>query len=149
MTEEFIEFPTDSRQWLLRAFYSAMLFVVAIKVANTTIAIAAIVVLNAIMLAKPVTALINTQSKTLKYVYRKPYSFRCQSEIDLSKYSRIYTQVESYAGRSLHLSGPKGEHLILAKFNQSPTSPNQHIKEVTTLRKAIASALKIHDGGDV
>ncbi len=149
MTEEFIELPTDSWQWLLQAFYSTMLFVVTIKVATTTIAIAAVLVLNAFMLAKPVSALINIQNKTLKYVYRKPYSFRRQSEIDLSKYSRIYTQIESYAGRSLHLSGPKGEHLMLAKFNQSPISPNQHVKEIIALREAIASALKIHDGGDV
>ncbi|MFZ3155356.1 hypothetical protein [Pseudomonas sp.] len=149
MTEELIELPTDSRQWLLQAFYSAMLFIVVTKIANTTIAIAGVLVLNTIMLAKPVTALINIQNKTLQYVYRKPYSLRRQSTIDLSKFSRIYTQVESYAGRSLHLSGPKGEHLMLAKFNQHPTSPNQHIKEITELRETIAKALKIHDGGDV
>jgi len=149
MTEEFIELPTDPRQWLLQAFYSAMLFIIVTKIASATIAIAGVLVLNAIMLAKPVTALINIQDKTLKHVYRKPYSFRRQSKIDLSKFSRIYTQIESYAGRSLHLSGPKGEHLMLAKFNQSPISPNQHIKEITALREAIASALKIHDGGNI
>lgn len=148
MNEVTIELPANSRQWLLQAFYSAMLFIVVIKAANTTTAIAAILALNAVMLAKPVTALINTQNKTLKYTYRKPYSFLRQSEIDLAKYSRIYTQIESYAGRSLHLSGPKGEHLMLAKFNQSPTSPNKHIKEITAFREAIANALKIHDGGD-
>lgn len=148
MTEEIIRLPANSRQWFLQAFYSALLFMAAIKFTSIGVAIAATLALNAAMLAKPVAALINTQNKTLKYVYRKPYLVRSKPDIDLSQYSRIYTQIESYAGRSLHLSGPKGEHLTLAKFNQSPISPNQHITEITAFRETIAKALDIHDGGE-
>jgi hypothetical protein len=48
----------------------------------------------------------------------------------------------------LHLSGPKGEHLLLAKFNQNPMSANQHIHEIKALREILASALEFKDGGD-
>jgi hypothetical protein len=148
MTEDLIRLPTSSRQWLLQAFYSALVFIVSVKLAGIVTAVAVSLFLNAVMLAKPVAALISAQNKTLKYVYRKPYSFRSQPEVDLSKYSRVYTQIESYAGRSLHLSGPRGEHLTLAKFNQSPISPNLHIKEIKKFRESIAKALEIHDGGE-
>lgn len=149
MTEEIIEFPVNSRQGLLQAFYSAALFIVALKLAGVAVAVAVLLIFNIFMLARPVAALVDARRKTLRYVYRKAYSFRRQPDIDLSIFSRIYTQVESYASRSLHLSGPRGEHLKLAKFNQSPASPKQHIKEITALREAIAKALKIHDGGNV
>jgi hypothetical protein len=149
MTEEIIELPVDSRQWLLQAFYSAALFIVILKLAGAVVAVAMVLIFNAFMLARPVAALIDARRKTLRYVYRKAYSFRRQPDIDLSIFSRIYTQVESYASRSLHLSGPRGEHLKLAKFKQSPVSPKQHIEEITALREAIAKALKINDGGNV
>lgn len=149
MTEEIIEFPVDSRQWLLQTFYSAVLFLVVMKLAGAAMAVIVVSILNAFMLAGPVTALLDARRKTLRYVYRKTYSFRSQPDIDLSNYSRIYTQIESYASRSLYLSGPRGEHIKLAKFNQSPISPNQHIKEVTALRENIAKALRIYDGGNV
>jgi len=148
MHEEIIDIPVSQHKWFLQTIYSAILFLVAIKLTNTIFATTAVVALNALLLSKPKSARIDTKRKTLIYFYRRPYSFIIEREIDLSKYSRIYSQIESYAGRSLHLSGPGGEHLVIAKFDQNPTSANQHIQEVTQLRKNLATALGIHDGGE-
>ena len=149
MTEEIIRFPVNSRQWLLQAFYSVATFLVFMKLAGVVTAVVVILIFNLFMLAKPVAVLIDARRKTLKYVYRKVYSFRGRSDIDISGYSRIYMQVESYASRSLHLSGPRGEHLKVAVFNQSPVSPNRHIEEITALGETIAKALNIFNGGNV
>ncbi|MFT5781631.1 MAG: hypothetical protein ACI9EB_000999 [Pseudomonas sp.] len=148
MTEDLIEFPKEPYQWFLQAIYSAIFFVVAIKLSGITAAVLIVIAFNSLFLAKPVKISIDPKTKTLKYSYRKLYAFRKPHEIDLSIYSRIYSQIESYAGRSLHLSGPKGEHLLLAKFNQNPMSANQHIHEIKALREILASALELKDGGD-
>lgn len=148
MHEDMIYIPVSASKWLLQTVYSAILFLVAIKLTNTIFAITAVVALNAALLAKPKSAVIDTKRKILTYSYRKPYSLILGRQVDLSSYSRIYSQVESYAGRSLHLSGSRGEHLVIAKFDQNPASANQHIQEITQLRKNIASKLGIHDGGE-
>lgn len=148
MHEEIIEIPFSKNKWFLQTIYSTILFLYAIKLTNTIFATTAVAALNALLLSKPKSASIDTKRKILTYSYRKPYSLIIKRNIDLSKYSRIYSQIESYAGRSLHLSGPRGEHLVIAKFDQNPTSANQHIQEVTQLRKNLANALGIHDGGE-
>ncbi|MCQ4276263.1 hypothetical protein [Stutzerimonas degradans] len=84
MTEEIIELPVNSRQGLLQAFYSAALFIVALKLAGVAIAVAVLLIFNIFMLARPVAALVDARRKTLRYVYRKAYSFRRQPDIDLS-----------------------------------------------------------------
>ena len=147
MTEELIEFPRESHQWFLQATYSTIIFVVAVKFSSIAIAALIVIAFNARVLAKPAVVLINPHTKALHYRYRKPFAFRKAEDIDLSVYSRIYSQIDSYASRSLHLSWPKGEHLLLAKFNQNPMSANQHIHVIQALRETLASALEIKDGG--
>ncbi|HYQ38600.1 MAG TPA: hypothetical protein VER09_06640 [Pseudomonas sp.] len=148
MHKETIDIQINQNKWFLQIIYSAILFLATIKLTNTILATTAVATLNALLLSKPKSARINIKRKTLTHSYRKPYSLIIKTEIDLSKYSRIHSQIESHAGRSLNLSGPGGEHLVIAKFDQNPSSANQHIQEVAQLRKNLANALGLHDGGE-
>ena len=148
MHKEIIDIQISQNKWFLQIIYSAILFLATIKPTNTILSATAVVALNAFLLSKPKSACIDIKRKTLTYFYRNPYSLIMKKEIDLSKYSRIHSQIESYAGRSLHLIGPGGEHLVIAKFDQNPSSANQHIQEVAQLRKNLANALGLHDGGE-
>lgn len=149
MREEIINIPVSQNKWFLQAIYSAILFLCAIKLTNIIFATTVVAALNALLLSKPKSAHVDAETKILTYFYRKPYSLVLKKKIDLSKYSRIYSQIESYGGRSLHLSGLGGEHLVIAKFDQCLTSANRHVQEVAQLRKNLARALGVHDGGEV
>jgi len=72
--------------------------------------------------------------------------FQPRRVVSLASYSRVYaTPFHENGGWSLHMSGPKGEHLLLAKFPQ-PFSGTTTDETVRALCSRIALGLKIKDG---
>ncbi len=66
--------------------------------------------------------------------------------VSLANYSRVYaTPFHENGGWSLHMSGPKSEHLLLAKFPQ-PFSGASTDETIRALCSRIALGLKIKDG---
>lgn len=142
-----IDIPLGTHRWFLQAIYCAMIFLVCFKFTHLAVAVLAVGMVLLFFAAQPIGVQIDPVRKTLDWVYRPQFAFRRQAPIDLAPYSRIYSQIESYAGRSLHLSGPQGQHVCIGHFDQSPTDAQWHLHEVARLRQQLAQALGIHDGG--
>lgn len=146
--EAAISLPARSRSWFIQAILTAIVFMPAWKWYGLWPGVALALLFNLPLVLGPSRITIYPQARRLVFSYPGFGSFRRQKTVDLAGFSRVYSQIDSYAARSLHLSGPQGEHLKLASFAQSVRSANRHIEEVAELRKRIASALHIVDGGE-
>lgn len=90
--------------------------------------------------------IINFETKEATFFKSELNPIHRRSVISLTNYSRVYaTPFHENGGWSLHLSGPKGEHLLLAKFPQ-PFSGTSTDDTVRALCSRIASGLNIKDG---
>lgn len=147
--EEEINFPARSRSWFIQTFLTLIVFIPAWKWFGLWPGVALALLFNIPLLIRPSRVSICPNSRRLVFSYTRFSPFRKEKEVDLAMFSRVYSQIDSYAARSLHLSGPKGEHLKLASFAQSVTSAHRHIEEMTELRQRIARALQLTDGGEV
>lgn len=148
MAHRIIEFPISPRMGFLQVVYSALVGMAAYS-ASPVLALPAVLALNITMLSRPKTASLDGEARTLVFNYRWPYALWRSRVVDLSKYVLVYSQAESYVGRSLHLSGLGGEHMRLAHFHQHARFPDLHVEEVAALRAEIAGVLGIRDGGEL
>lgn len=90
--------------------------------------------------------IINFETKEATFFKSELNPFYQRRVISLANYSRVYaTPFHENGGWSLQLSGPKGEHLLLAKFPQ-PFSGTSTDDAVRALCSRIASGLNIKDG---
>ncbi|WP_153116776.1 hypothetical protein [Rhodocyclus tenuis] len=68
--------------------------------------------------------------------------------VSLAGYSRVCASpFYLNGGWSIDLSGPRGEHLLLARIPSSPWAPTLHDDYARSLCVKIASGLRIADGG--
>lgn len=105
------------------------------------------VALAAWWLIRPQSVWISIDTKEATFVNSSLNPFRKSKTVSLAVYSRVYASpIYKNGGWSIHLSGPRGEHLLLARI-PSPWVPTFHDDYVRSLCVKIASGLRIADGG--
>lgn len=108
--DQAIEFPVSSRGWFMQLVFSTIAALIAYQV-NPWLALACVVGLQALYLSRSAVASIDLTTRTLRLKHRSPLTFWRPKSVDLSSFTLIYSQIESYGARSLHLTGARGEHL--------------------------------------
>ena len=144
-----IELPFESNPWLFRSTFALLVLAPLVELAGFAVAVAVITAAYLTTLLCPVGIRISVRDRTLTYLYSRLNPFKKTHVVPLSGFTRIYTEVFGYGGRALHMSGTRGEHIVLAKFHQNIFAPRKHLEDVTVLRKQIAETLGVNDGGDV
>lgn len=105
------------------------------------------VVLAAWWLIRPQSVRISFDTKQATFGSSSLNPFQVSKVVSLTGYSRVYASpFYKSGGWSIHLSGPRGEHLLLARI-PSPWAPTFHDDYVRSLCVKIASGLQIADGG--
>ena len=88
----------------------------------------------------------SNKEATLFYSQLNP--FRTPKTVSLRDFTRVYASpFVRYMGWSLHLSGPSGQHLLLARF-PSPFKAMLRDEEVLGLCDLISHELGVFNGGD-
>ncbi|MCC6863880.1 MAG: hypothetical protein IT544_03615 [Rhodobacteraceae bacterium] len=105
------------------------------------------VALAAWWLTRPQSVRISIDTKEAIFVNSSLNPFRKSKTVSLAVYSRVYASpFYKNGGWSIHLSDPRGEHLLLARI-PSPWAPTFHDDYVRSLCVKLASGLRIADGG--
>ncbi|MCB1961953.1 MAG: hypothetical protein KDF24_02115 [Rhodocyclaceae bacterium] len=90
---------------------------------------------------------ISFESKEATFFYSALNPFRKSKVISLANFSRVYaTPFYKNGGWSIHVSGPRGQHLLLTQIPE-PLSGSSTDENVRRLCTQIASGLNIKDGG--
>ena len=142
-----LDVPYTSNVWLFRITIGLMLIAPLVNLFGV---FSAILILAAILLSSlfsPVSTRIAIRERTVTYVYSRLLPFKTNRVVSLASFSRIYSEPYGYGGRKLQMSGPKGEHIVLAKFHQSIGQPEKHIEKVAEIRKRLAAAWGVADAG--
>ncbi len=104
-------------------------------------------VLAAWRLTRTQSVLVSFDTREATFVYSSLNPFRKNKVVSLAGFSRVYASpFYKNAGWSIHLSGPRGEHLLLAEF-PSYWAPGSHDDYVQSLHAKLASGLRIANGG--
>lgn len=146
-----IELPYETNAWLYRCFLAVLALLVLNKLFGLIPAVGVVSLASLPTLFKPSRLRISIADKRMAYEYSPLLFFKKGNSVSLSCFTRVYTEslAHSLSGQGLHLSGPRGEHLLLARFHQSIFSPRQHIEDAAKLRSQIADTLGISDGGQL
>lgn len=142
-----IEVPYSSNAWLFRITMGLMLIGPLVNLFGVFSAILILAVIFLGSLFSPVSTRIAIRERTVTYVYSRLLPFKKKQVISLAPFSRIYSEPYGYGGRKLQMSGPKGEHIVLARFHQSIGQPEKHIEKVAEIRKRLAAAWGVADAG--
>jgi len=98
-------------------------------------------------LVRPQSIVISFDKREARFVYSSFNPFRKHKRVSLAGFTRVYcSPYYKHGGWSIHLSGSRGEHLVLARI-PSPWAPSLHSDDVRSLSARIASGLQIADGG--
>lgn len=96
---------------------------------------------------RPQSIVISFDKRKATFVYSSMNLLRKHKAVSLAGFSRVYASpFYKNGGWSIHLSGPRGEHLLLARI-PSPWEPTFHDDYVRNLCVKIAAGLRIADGG--
>ena len=144
-----IKFPYESNPWLFRVTLAILAVLPLTKFGGPIIAVGVVAIAYLTTLLRPVGLNISCYDRRLVYRYSPLIPFKKDRIVSLAGFTRVYTEVYGYGGRALHMSGARGEYIVLAKFHQNIFAPKMHLNEITELRKQIATSLGITDGGDV
>lgn len=91
---------------------------------------------------------VSFSNKEATFFYSHLNPFRKSKTVSLRDFTRVYTSpFVRYMGWSLHLSGPSGQHLLLARF-PSPFKTMLRDEEVLGLCDLISRELGVFNGGD-
>lgn len=144
-----IQIRTEPNPWL----YGPPLFGAAFAVStqpNFLGLVSALVILPALAawwLTRTQSTIIAFEKREATFVRSKLNPFQKRQAVSLVGFSRVYaTPFYKNGGWSIHLSGSKGEHLLLARI-PSPWAPTLRNDYVRSLCAQIASGLQITDGG--
>lgn len=147
--EQTIAIRTDPNPW----FYGPLLFLAVCAIyfqPNTLGFSSALLILAGLAawwLTRTQCVLIAVDTRQAEFVNSTLNPFRKHRLVSLAGYSRVYADTfYRHGGWSIHLSGPRGEHLLLARI-PSPGSPSFHDEHVRSICARIASGLHIADGG--
>lgn len=105
------------------------------------------VVLAVWWLIRPQSIFISFDTREATFVYSSLNPIRKRKVVSLAGFTRVYASpFVKNGGWSIRLSGPKGEHLLLARI-PTPGALTFHEDYVRSLCVRIASGLRIADGG--
>lgn len=91
---------------------------------------------------------VSFSNKEATFFYSELNPFRTPKTVSLREFTRVYASpFVHYMGWSLHLSGPSGQHLTLARF-PSPFKAMLRDEEVLDLCNLISRDLNVFNGGD-
>ncbi|WP_296468503.1 hypothetical protein [Rhodoferax sp.] len=91
---------------------------------------------------------VSFSNKEATFFYSHLNPFRKSKTVSLRDFTRVYASpFVRYMGWSLHLSGPSGQHLLLARF-PSPFKAILRDEEVLDLCDLISRELSVFNGGD-
>lgn len=148
-TSQSVEIRTESNPWL----YGPPLFLAAIAVStqpNVLGYVTALIVFLALAarwLTRTQSIIISFDKREATFVRSELNPFQKRKVVSLVGFSRVFaTPFYKNGGWSIHLSGSKGEHLLLARI-PSPWAPSHRNDNVRSLCAQIASGLQIADGG--
>lgn len=148
-TSQSVEIRTEPNPWI----YGPPLFLVVIAVStqpNLLGFFTALIVFMALAvwwLVRPQSIIISFEKREATFVRSSLNPFQKRKALPLAGFSRVYaTPFYKNGGWSIHLSGSRGEHLLLARI-PSPWAPTHRNDHVRSLCAQIASGLQIADGG--
>jgi len=148
-TSQSVEIRSEPNPWL----YGPPLFLAAIAVStqpNFLGYVTALIVFTALAawwLTRTQSTIISFEKREATFVRSELNPFQKRKVVSLVGFSRVYaTPFYKNAGWSLHLSGSKGKHLLLARI-PSPWAPTHRNDDLRSLCAKIASGLQIADGG--
>ena len=148
-TSQSVEIRSEPNPWL----YGPPLFLAAIAVStqpNFLGYVTALIVFTALAawwLTRTQSTIISFEKREATFVRSELNPFQKRKVVSLVEFSRVYvTPFYKNGGWSLHLSGSKGEHLLLARI-PSPWAPTHRNDNLRSLCAKIASGLQIADGG--
>lgn len=151
-----IELQTEKNPWLFRCTVALSLCGAFLKLQSSlakgdalgaTFLLVIFLGIAIAWLAQPRKVLVSFDSKKAIFVYSSLNPFRKRKEVSLDVFSRVYEQPCGYGGRSIHFSGPRGEHLLLVKLHPRLWNLGIHAEEAKSLRHKLAAGLKIANGG--
>ncbi len=91
---------------------------------------------------------VSFSNKEATFFYSQLNPFRKPKTVSLREFTRVYASpFVRYTGWSLHLSGTRGQHLLLARF-PSPFKTMLQDEEVLGLCDLISRELGVFNGGD-
>lgn len=147
--DQTIEIHNEPNQWL----YGALLFLAASAVGfqpnrfGLILLMIVLVILAGWWLARPQSVIISFGKREATFTYSSMNSLRRHKVVSIAGFSRVYASpFYKNGGWSIHLSGPRGEHLLLAQI-PSPWQPTFHNEYVRGLCAKISAGLRISDGG--
>jgi hypothetical protein len=148
-TSQSVEIRCKPNPWL----YGLPLFLAANAVSTQpsflgyVIPLTVFIALAAWWLTRTQATIISFEKREATFVRSELNPFQKRKVVSLAGFSRVYaTPFYRNAGWSIHMSGPKGEHLLLARI-PSPFAPTLRNDYVRSLCAQIASGLQIADGG--
>lgn len=148
-TDQAVEIHAEPNPWL----YGSLLFLAASAVGfqpnrfGLVLLTIVLVTLSLWWLGRPQSIIISLDKREATFVYSSLNPFRKHRVVSLAAFSRVYASpFYKNGGWSIHLSGPRGEHLLLARI-PSPWQPSFHDNYVRFLCTKIAAGLRIADGG--
>lgn len=148
-TSQAIEIRAEPNPWI----YGPPLFLVGIAVStqpNILGFVTALIVFMALAvwwLVRPQSIIISFEKREATFVRSSLNPIQKRKAVPLAGLSRVYaTPFFKNGGWSIHLSGSRGEHLLLARI-PSPWTPTVRSNYVRSLCAQIASGLQIADGG--
>ncbi len=148
-TGQSIEIRSEPNSWL----YGPPIFLAAIAVSTQpnflgyVTALIVFIVLAAWWLTRTQSTIISFEKREATFVCAEFNPFQKRKIVSLVGFCRVYaTPFYETGGWSIHLSGSKGEHLLLARI-PSPWVLTQRNESVRSLCARIASGLHIADGG--
>lgn len=147
--DQTIEIPNEPNPWL----YGPLLFLAVNAVVfqpnrfGLVSLIVVLVILAGWWLAQPQSINISFSKREATFTYSSMNPLRRHKLVSLAGFSRVYASpFYRNGGWSIHLSGPRGEHLLLAQI-PSPWRPTFNDKYVRALCAKISAGLRIFDGG--
>jgi hypothetical protein len=148
-TSQSVEIRSEPNSWL----YGSPFFLAAIAVSTQpnflgyVTALIVFIALAAWWLTRTQSTIISFEKREATFVCSELNLFQKRKLVSLVGFSRVYaTPFYKNGGWSIHLSGTKGEHLLLAR-TLSPWVLTQRNDNVRSLCAQIASGLHISDGG--
>lgn len=91
---------------------------------------------------------VSFSNKEAKFFYSQLNPFRKPKTVSLREFTRVYASpFVRYTGWSLHLSGPRGQQLLLARF-PSPFKTMLRDEKVLDLCDLLSRELSVFNGGD-
>lgn len=148
-TNQSVEIRSEPNPWL----YGPPLFLAAIAISTQpnflgyVTALIMFITMALWWLTRTQSSIISFDKREVTFVRSQFNPFQKRKVVSVVGFSRVYaTPFYENGGWSIHISGPRGEHLLLARI-PSPFAPTLRNDYVRFLVRQIASGLQITDGG--